>query len=341
MTTTTTTTASKKGLTTYTLYAYNPETLTSAFLGHFQADSIITAYTECGKVTEENDVRIFPSLETVDGVSLAALQIARSAAKRSLTTGTASATERNIYNGLTHAMAIMCHMEDNPTTNDVNRYIARVDHDAQEFYGVAVAALWKAMKDYDYIDDITSEEDLHDIYREAYKAISKHIRGTRTRGEKEVSTEYIAVNGGDLVSITAYTAKLVGNGERYTPDNSGEFSPEQIERLARVIQESFSTLKQSHKDTAKMLVKGMSQSAIARKEGVTAKAVNNRVCRIREVLGEYIETNAPEFKYITEQPTETANDNKVKKADYMRDYMRAKRAEQRTIKELFENKQDK
>lgn len=308
----------------YTVYRVDTENMICKFICHVSAENLVSAYEQ----VEGENLRVMPSLETVNGIGLAALRVARSAAKRALTRGATTATERTIYNDLTHVVTVLNTYPSAVTATDIQSLVSALNPDSQDFYSVALEGLYNAMVDFDYVDDATSGEDLHDIYTSGYRAISRYLRASRTRGEREVSTEYIAVNGGDLVSITAYTAKLVGNGERYTPDNSGDLTPEQLERLATVIHDGFATLKESHRKTAKMLVKGMSQKAIAEKEGVNRTAIVKRVSLIREHLGEYIRGHEPEFAYMINISTETAKGNKSRKADYMKEYMKAYRAKQ-------------
>lgn len=305
----------------YVVYSVDTENMASNFICHISAENLVSAYEQ----VEEENLRVMPSLETANGISLAAIRIARSAAKRALTRGATTATERTIYNDLTHIVTVLNTYPTTPTATDIQLLVSALDPDAQEFYSIALEGLYTSMIENSYIDDETSGDTLHDIYMNGYRAISRYLRASRTRGEKELSTEYISVNGGDLVSITAYTAKLVGNGERYTPDNSGDLTPEQLNRLSTVIHNGFATLKESHRNTAKMLVKGMSQKAIAEKEGVSQQAINNRVGRIREHLGEYITTHEPEFAYMIEEPTATANEGKTARREYQREYMRKKR----------------
>lgn len=278
--------------------------------------------------SDESDViRVYALLTDSNGqintyaLYRAAIQIATVSAQKAMYNG-GTDTQRTIYNSLSVCnYKAGLHDENVAGMDYLIELIARMDHDAQEYVAYAYEGLLQGLS-----DNVSIEE----CYHKAYIYINKYIMTQRSASIREISTEYITDNDGEIVAINAYIARIINGGDRYIPCDSGIMDSEMADRLGAVLNKAFNTLFDSQKRVVKYLACGYSQRATAEKLHFSNVArVNEMLVNIRKKVLEYIQENATEFlPLIDEISVKTAKTDRHKNnAERMREYRKRKKTE--------------
>lgn len=304
-----------------------------------------TAYTNANnpKQAHENasanangaTVRTYPTTQDGNGDIIAynvlrgALQIAKKSAEKATADG-GTDTQFRIANELTGANA-------KAGTDGAEKcgaayvldLIARLSADSQDIFSCAYGGILQAIADGAPIDE---------QYHAGYLSINAHIMAQRAASQKECSTEYIEAGGGALVAIDSYMARIIKNGERYTPIESGEMDAQTAERLGAAISASVAALTPRQKDIVKCVTVGLSARQTAEKLHIkSVGTVDEYLTRIRQKVLEYFTANASEFLPLingekvnakrTDRHTKQAN------AEKQRRYRERKKAEKQAQKQ--------
>lgn len=303
----------------------NGETRTA----HINASNAKQAHEQAAPNANGATVRAYPTTTDEHGDIIAynvlrgALQVAKRSAEKATANG-GTETQFRIANELTGANA-------KAGADGAEQYgaayildlTARLSSDSQDIFGYAYSGMLTAIND---------GADISEQYHAAYLSINAYIMKQRAATEYETSTEFIEESGGALVAINSYIARIINNGERYTPADSGEMDAETAARLGAALSGAAVALTPRQKDIAEYIGRGYSQRQTAEKLHIKNVAtVNEHLSRIRAIYLDYFTANAPEFLYIIKGAQVNATANKRNKnrhgAEYYRAYRARKKAE--------------
>lgn len=309
------------------IYTHADGTKTTA---HTNASNPKQAHENASANANGATVRTYPTTQDGNGDIIAynvlrgALQIAKKSAEKATANG-GTDTQFRIANELTGANA-KAGTDGAEKCGAVLDLIARLSADSQDIFSCAYGGILQAIADGLPIDE---------QYHAGYLSINAHIMAQRAARQKECSTEYIEADGGAIVAINTYMARIIKNGERYTPIESGEMDAQTAERLGAAISASMATLTPRQKDIVRCVAIGLSERATAEKLNIKNVAtVNEHLTRIRQKVLEYFTENATEFlPLINGEKVKTAKIDRHKKAnrhnaEYYREYRARKKAEQ-------------
>lgn len=206
--------------------------------------------------------------------------------------------------------------------------MADISADSNDYFGYAYTGILKAIAENDPIDE---------QYHRAFLEINSYINSQRGATDKECSTEYITAEGGAIVTINQYVARIVKSGERYTPIDNGIMDSDTADRLGEALQGAMSLLTPRQKNIIALVTEGYSTRQIAEKLNIKSDGtIKQHLVNIRAKTLEYIEQNNPEFMALikleevrTAHATRKADRHKGGQAAYMREY----RARQKAIKQ--------
>lgn len=272
------------------IYTHADGTKTTA---HTNASNPKQAHENASTNANGATVRTYPTTQDNNGDIIAynvlrgALQIAKKSAEKATANG-GTDTQFRIANELTGANA-------KAGTDGAEKYganyvldlIARLSADSQDIFSCAYGGILQAIADGAPIDE---------QYHAGYLSINAHIMAQRAASQKECSTEYIEADGGALVAINTYMARIIKNGERYTPIESGAMDAQTAERLGAAISASIAALTPRQKDIVKCVAIGLSQRQTAEKLHIKNGAtIELHLQNIRKKVLEYFTENATEF----------------------------------------------
>lgn len=283
--------------------------------------------------TDGATIRAYPTTQDENGninayaVLRGALQVAKKSAEK---TEGVTDTQQRMINELKSANA----KAGKPEAEELGAgYLldlcARMGADSQDYFGYAYKGILEA---------IDNGADITEQYHNAYLSINAYVMKQRSATTHELSTEYIEANGGTLVSITTYIARIINNGERYTPtDDNATMDAETAERLGEALSNAMIALTPRQKEIIKLVARDKSQRDIASALNIKNVAtVNEHLTHIRAKVLEYFTENAPEFLTIIDGAkvnatnTKRNTDRHTKKnrhnADYYREYRARKKA---------------
>lgn len=275
-------------------------------------------------------VRVYPTTQDKRGninayaVMRGALQVAKKSAEKTLSRTGGTETQQRIANELTgaNARAGQPNAEQLGATYILDM-IARLSADSQDIFSCAYDGILTAIND---------GADITEQYHNAYLTINAHIMAQRSATEYETSTEFIAENGGHLVAVSSYIARIIKNGERYTPADTETMDAETADKLGAVLSACAVALTPRQKEITILTARGYSQRQIANKFNIKNVAtVNEHLTRIRKIYLEYLSENAPELLYLIDcQAVENAKTDRHANTDKRR---RANAEKQRRYRE--------
>lgn len=279
-------------------------------------------------------VRVYPTTQDENGninayaVMRGALQVAKKSAEKTLSRTGGTETQQRIANELTsaNARAGQTGAEQLGATYIMD-IISKLSADSQDIFGCAYDGILTAIND---------GAEISEQYHNAYLTINAYIMAQRSATEYETSTEFIEENGGKLVAISSYMARIIKDGERYTPtDNNNTMDAETAERLGAVLSAAAVALTPRQKDITLLTARGYSQRQICEKLNIKSVAtVNEHLTHIRKKYLDYITENAPEFLALiktaqvnaNEQNTADKRNRNKHNAEYYREYRARKKA---------------
>lgn len=274
-------------------------------------------------------VRVYPTTQDEHGninayaVMRGALQVAKKSAEKTLSRTGGTETQQRIANELTgaNARAGQPHAEQLGATYILDM-VARLSADSQDIFSCAYDGILTAIND---------GADITEQYHNAYLTINAHIMAQRSATEYETSTEFIEENGGHLVAVSSYIARIIKNGERYTPTDTETMDAETADKLGAVLSACAVALTPRQKEITILTARGYSQRQIADKLNIkSVKTVAEHLTSIRKKYLDYITENAPEFLTLinsaqVSETTKKAHRNKHN-AEYYREYRARKKA---------------
>lgn len=285
------------------------------------------------KENELATVRVYPTTQDEHGninayaVLRGALQVAKKSAEKTLSRTGGTETQQRIANELTgaNARAGQPQAEQLGATYILDM-IARLSADSQDIFSCAYDGILTAIND---------GADITEQYHNAYLTINAHIMAQRSATEYETSTEFIEENGGHLVAVSSYIARIIKNGERYTPTDTETMDAETADKLGAVLSACAVALTPRQKEITILTARGYSQRQIADKLKVKdVSTIQEHLRHIRKKYIDYITENAPEFLTLinSAQVNATADKRakdrytKEQRAEYMRKYRATKKA---------------
>lgn len=310
---------------------------------HENAQQLITHTKRIGgvkanierKESECITVRVYPVTQASNGdiitynVLRGALQIAKKSAEKAISNG-GTDTQYRICSELTSVNArVGAESAEKNGAGYVLDLIARLSADSQDIFSCAYGGILQAIADGAPIDE---------QYHAGYLSINAHIMVQRSASQTECSTEYIGADGGALVAINSYMARIIKNGECYIPIGSGEMDAATAARLGAAISASMATLTPRQKDIVKCVAVGLSQQQTAEKLHIKNGAtIELHLQNIRKKVLEYFTENATEFLPLIDGEQVQATHEKRRKdrhtqaskhtAEYYREYRARKKAE--------------
>lgn len=267
-------------------------------------------------------VRVYPTTQDEHGninayaVMRGALQVAKKSAEKTLSRTGGTETQQRIANELTgaNARAGQPNAEALGATYILDM-VARLSADSQDIFSCAYNGILTAIND---------GADISEQYHNAYLTINAHIMAQRSATEYETSTEFIEESGGHLVAVSSYIARIIKNGERYTPTDA-----ETADKLGAVLSACAVALTPRQKEIAILTARGYSQRQICDKLNIKAvETVNEHLTHIRKKYLAYITENAPEFLHLIKsaQVNAVKTDRHKNNAERMREYRKRKKA---------------
>lgn len=315
-----------------------------------------------GRAALTTVVRIAPAVtidgdEYAPGMIRAALQVARKTLVRACEHG-GTDTQRNALRDLdiVNAAAVrydVAGMEWDAAAPAILATLATVGHDAQDMYSEAMTGISGG-----YVFDrgthagyrLQGTTDTHckptnaapalamplhrAAIRAAYLTANRAMHKQRAAAIREVWTEYIRQDGGDLIAVGVAIARIIKGGECWTETDIPAVSRVDVEALHEHLPRALALCRPVQKQIAGYLANGYSVNAIAEKMNRDRRTVQRNVAIMRGTCAEYIRENAPSLlpmfnadKYTTQaMEAENARDNSGA-ARRMREYRARKKAE--------------
>lgn len=180
--------------------------------------------------------------------------------------------------------------------------------------------------------------------RAAYLTANRAMHKQRAAAVREVWTEYIRQDGGDLIAVGVAIARIIKGGECWTETDVPAASRVDVEALHEHLPRALALCRPVQREIAGLLARGYSVDAIARKLERDRRTVQRNVAIMRGTCAEYIRENAPSLlpmfnadKYAAqaveaeavEQHKKGANSRRKTPltAEYYREYRARKKAE--------------
>ena len=233
-------------------------------------------------------MRVYPSLDSADGIVRGALIVAyRTAINGIMRTG-GNPTQWTIYRDARRITATALR---NPTAAAI--YGAEIDcgADVQDYISVATDALCAARN---------AGDDIATAYHTAYSALNDHIRGLRAAAAHELSTEYITDGGGDIVEYMDAIACIIRGGDAWTAaaDDLGRLTAEDAAALGKVLHAALANCTPIQVRIVRLLAKDMSIRAIAKALRRNDKTIRRHIADVRAKVADAIRNDAPQFKRL-------------------------------------------
>lgn len=263
------------------------------------------------------------------GIFKCAVQVATKASKRMLDFAPTD-TQRRIANELSviNAKIGASAEAENFGASYVLTLLSQASADTQDFADIAINSV---------TDSVSKKMSLYGQYHNAFLAINAENSKLKTRRIKEVSTEYITDNDGQIVALSSQIARILRADEKYTPSASSELSADSVEKIGNAFKAFAPTLTERQKTIFSLTARGYSQRQIQEKlKFKSINAVENHLCKIRVAFIAYAEQNAPDILNLV-NIKEVHADNKRRNADkhsdeYMKEYMRKYRERKKAEK---------
>lgn len=259
------------------------------------------------------------------GIFKCAVQVATKASKRMLDFAPTD-TQRRIANELSVINAKIGASKDAETlgASYVLTLLSQASADAQDFADIAINSV---------MDSVSKKMSLYEQYHNAFLAINAENSKLKTRRIKEVGTEYITDNNGQIIALSSQIARILRADEKYTPSASSELSADSVEKIGNAFKAFAPTLTERQKAIFSLTARGYSQRQIQEKlRYKNVATVADHLIKIRAAFIAYAEHNAPDvLNFVSVK--EVHADNKRRKsadktaAERMKKYRERKKAE--------------
>lgn len=255
-------------------------------------------------------VRVAPATMTPDGLPYAsgmvraALQVARKTLARACEHG-GTDTQRVALQDLDRVNAAAVRYDVagydwDASTPAVLAVLADVGHDAQDMYAAAMQGI---VSGYTFDKGTHKGEALHgtatpdstprEHVRAAYLTANKAMHAQRAAAAREMWTEYIREEGGDLVAVGVAIARIIKGGECWTETDEPAVSRVDVDAIREHLPRALSLCRPVQREVAGLLARGYSVEAIARKLERDRRTVQRNIAIMRGTCTEYIRENAP------------------------------------------------
>lgn len=274
-------------------------------------DALTAAAIAAGIASAPDAVRVYPA--TLDengkpyapGMIRAAVKVARRVMLNAVMNG-GTDTQRAALQGLdaVNATATACDATGatwEASAAAILAKMATVSHDAQDAYAAAMAGIMDGYT-------IAHGKRAGEVYRGANVPGSnpaEHIRAAflsanvfmhaqRAATVRELSTEYVREQGGDVVAIGAALARIIKGDERWTASDVPTAARVNVEALRAHLPRALALCSPVQRDIAVRLAKGYTVDAIAIETDRNRRTVQRNIAIMRGKCAEYLRENAPE-----------------------------------------------
>ena len=214
-------------------------------------------------------------------------------------------------------------------------YSADNDADAKEYISIAQDALTESI-----INNMT----VSDCILAAYRAVNTHINKLRTASEKERTQEYITAQGGELIAIDDFTARIIGTSRKqHIPSEPPTLRPgaadKRTEELGTIIKHIISTyLTPVQREIMPLLVKNCySLQDIADMRGCAKSTIYKHIVNIRYIMATYLQDNNIDIIKAHNIDVSAIEDDFIRYNNYKHNYNKAI-ADKKDDKELEKKK---
>lgn len=281
------------------------DTLTAA-----PADHVRERVNAAGRAALAAAVRVAPATLTPDGLSYApgmvraALQVARKTLARACEHG-GTDTQRVALQDLDRVNAAAVRYDVagydwDASTPAVLAVLADVGHDAQDMYAAAMQGI---VSGYTFDKGTHKGETLHgtatpdsnprEHVRAAYLTANRAMHAQRAAAAREVWTEYIREEGGDLIAVGVAIARIIKGGECWTETDVPAASRVDVDAIREHLPRALALCRPVQREIAGLLARGYSVDAIARTTGRDRRTVCRNIAIMRGTCAEYIREHAP------------------------------------------------
>lgn len=135
-----------------------------------------------------------------------------------------------------------------------------------------------------------------ELYRNTYKALNAYVYGERKHADTCEYMAQIEIDGGAVVPVNKYVARILKGGERYTPIDSGELDSETADKLGQTLADASKHLTERQKEILRLTYFGYSEKQICDKLDIkSSETLYSHKTKYRKIYSDYIRENSPEF----------------------------------------------
>ena len=275
-------------------------------------DALTAAAIAAGNASGPDAVRVYPA--TMDehgkpyapGMIRAAVKVARRVMLNAVMNG-GTDTQRAALQGLDAVNAAAVRQDVAGATWEASAAailatLATVSHDAQDAYAAAMAGIVDGYTIPARGDRPTTVYNGTNVpgsnpaehIRAAFLTANRYMHAQRAATVRELSTEYVREQGGDLVAIGTALGRIVNGDERWTASDVPTAARVDVEALRAHLPRAFALCRPVQREIALLLAQGYSVNAIADKTGRDRRTVQRNIAIMRGTCAEYLRENAPE-----------------------------------------------
>lgn len=274
-------------------------------------DALTAAAINAAIASAPDAVRVYPA--TLDecgkpyapGMIRAAVKVARRVMLNAVMNG-GTDTQRAALQGLDAVNAAAVRQDVAGATWEASAAailatLATVSHDAQDAYAAAMAGIVNGYA-------ITRGKRAGEVYRgasvpgsnpaehirAAFLSANVYMHAQRAATVRELSTEYVREQGGDVIAIGTALARIIKGDERWTASDVPAAARVSVEAMRAHLPRALALCRPVQREIALLLAQGYSVDAIAAKTGRDRRTVQRNIAIMRGTCAEYLRENAPE-----------------------------------------------
>ena len=272
--------------------------------------NVRTAVNAAGRSAVAAAVRIAPSTLDVDGMPYApgmiraAIMVARKTLVHACEHGGTDTQRAALQDmDIVHAAAVrydVAGLTWEAAAPAILAHLATVGHDAQDMYAAAMAGLtggYTIPKGKNAGTVLRGTSDPAGTPREhiraAYLTANAAIHKQKAASLRDVSTEFVREQGGDLVAVGTAIARIVKGDERWTLSDVVPAARVDVEALRVHLPHALALCRPVHREIAILLARGYSVAAIAEKTGRDRRTVQRNIAIMRGTCVDYLREHAP------------------------------------------------
>lgn len=275
-------------------------------------DALTAAAVNAGNASAPDAVRVYPAtfdesgMQYAPGMIRAAVKVARRVMLNAVMNG-GTDTQRAALQGLDAVNAAAVRQDAAGVTWEASAAailatLATVSHDAQDAYAAAMAGIMdgytvpargdRPVTVYNGANVPGSNPAEH--IRAAFLSANRYMHAQRAATVRELSTEYVREQGGDVIAIGTALARIIKGDERWTASDVPAAARVNVESLRAHLPRALALCRPVQREIAALLAQGYSVNAIAAKTGRDRRTVQRNVAIMRGTCTEYLRENAPE-----------------------------------------------